>query len=64
MIFNSENIFSPSVTIFQKAVDKKLEKKDSSFADIVNYYIKDTDIKLYNREELQKDVQRPKITYN
>lgn len=44
----------------QEAIDKKLGKKDSTFADIVNFYIKDKPhIKLYNREALQNDVQRP-----
>ena len=44
----------------QEAIDKKLGKKNSTFADIVNFYIKDKPhIKLYNRETLQKDITRP-----
>ena len=39
----------------QKAVDKKLGKSDSTFADLVKYYIKDTKLVLYNREELEQD---------
>jgi len=39
----------------QKAVDKKLGKSGSTFADLVKYYIKDTKLVLYNREELKQD---------
>ncbi len=39
----------------QKAVDKKLGKSGSTFADLVKYYIKDTKLVLYNREELEQD---------
>lgn len=46
----------------QKAIDKKLGKKDSTFVDIVNFYIKDkTNIKLYKRETLLKDVTRSDV---
>ena len=39
----------------QKAVDKKLGKSGSTFADLVKYYIKDTKLDLYIREELERD---------
>lgn len=39
----------------QKAVDKKLGKSNSTFADLVKYYIKDTKLVLYNRKELEQD---------
>lgn len=39
----------------QKAVDEKLGKSGSTFADLVKYYIKDTKLVLYNREELKQD---------
>lgn len=46
--------------IYKKLLTKKLGKKNSTFADIVNFYIKDKPhIKLYNRETLQKDITRP-----
>lgn len=39
----------------QKAVDKKLGKSNSTFADLVKYYIQDTKLVLYNRKELEQD---------
>lgn len=46
----------------QQAIDKKLGKKNSTFVDIVNFYIKDKpNIKLYNRETLQKEVTRSDV---
>lgn len=39
----------------EKSVDEKLGKSGSTFADLVKYYIKDTKLVLYNREELKQD---------
>jgi hypothetical protein len=59
-IFNKSKIIDDlAVSVFsdvQKAVDIKLNKENSSFADVVRYYIKGTNLKLYNREILQADI--------
>ncbi len=53
-----ENLEARIFEDLQKAVDKKLGKANSTFADIVNFYIKDKPhIKLYHKEELEKDVE-------
>ena len=39
----------------QKAVDKKLGKHNATFADLVKYYTKDTNLILYHTEELESD---------
>lgn len=39
----------------QKAIDKKLGKPNVTFADLVKYYTKDTNLILYHTEELESD---------
>ena len=39
----------------QQAVDKKLGKHNATFADLVKYYTKDTNLILYRTEELEND---------
>lgn len=39
----------------QKAIDKKLGKPNVTFADLVKYYTKDTNLILYHTEELERD---------